>query len=293
MRALVCSGGGARGAYQAGVIYHLLHERGIRYDIITGTSVGALNGSFLSMHKAGEEAEAATALRELWHGIEPAKVHRLWYRGILGKIPAAWKLSVFNTAPLQKLVLSTLDLERVKTSGKLLRVGAVSLHSGERRVWTEQDPEIALAVLASSAFPVFYPPIEIGGELFTDDGVRENTPCEEAIKAGATHLDIVQCGIPGAGGTLKKKNAINVAARCLSAQSDENAIWDIRAIDLYTALIRAGTDVPGKRIITTNRIWPSRGLGLENSLDFTNEKARVNWLHGLADAQGKSWDIPR
>lgn len=61
MKALVLSGGGGKGSYQAGAIKYLLGERRENYDIITGTSVGALNGSFLSMYSTGKEIEPANS----------------------------------------------------------------------------------------------------------------------------------------------------------------------------------------------------------------------------------------
>ncbi len=290
MRALVLSGGGSRGAYQAGVVWHLLRDLRIEYDIIAGASVGALNGSFLAMYAPGETLGAAEGLRDLWFGISDKKVHKLWYGGLLGKLPALWKPSVFSSAPLRELVQGTLVPERMRASGKRLRVGAVSLESGARRVWSEQDDDIVQAVLASSAFPVFLEPVRVGGELYTDDGVREATPCEEAIQAGADHLDIVMCSAPGVYGKLGRPTALHIAKQCLAAQSEEVSKWDLKVIALYNALIRAGDPVArGKRVITANVIWPNQSLELDSSLDFTNTKARVNWARGVAEAQVKDW----
>lgn len=290
-RALVLSGGGSRGAYQAGVVYHLLAEKGFQYDIITGTSVGALNGAFLAMFAKGQEKEAAEGLKKIWCEISDKKVYKYWYKGILWLLPLLWKPSVYNTQPLADFVSGMIDIEKLKTSGKELRVGAVSLYSGERQVWTQDHPDIAKVVLASSSFPVFLEPIQIGEDLFTDDGVREQTPCEEAIKTGATHLDIVECSGPGVQGTIKKKNAINVALRSLTSQIAEIQKGDIKAIELYNALIEAGSyKAVGKRIITNNRIFPRGNLNLESPLDFDTKKAIENFQLGLEEARTKIWE---
>ncbi len=58
MRALVLSGGGAKGAYEVGALKYLLLDKETQYDIICGVSVGALNASFLSMYPLGQEKVA-------------------------------------------------------------------------------------------------------------------------------------------------------------------------------------------------------------------------------------------
>src|SRR5690606_13501467 len=111
-----------------------------------------------------------------------------WYKGVAGTyLPFLWKGSLFHTKPLQKLVRGTLDLERVKGSGKQLRVGAVSLERRDRRVWDQNSPLIAEAVLASAAFPPVFEPIPIEGDWYVDDGVQETMMIKDAIDAGATH----------------------------------------------------------------------------------------------------------
>lgn len=287
MRALPLSGGGARGAYQAGVAYHLLAERGFEYDIITGTSVGALNGAFLAMYPRGQGAKAAADLKALWWDIADAKVWRHWGAR---RLAALWRPSVYRTSPLQALVRDVLDPARLRSSGKRLRVGAVSLKTGKRRVWTEADPHIREAVLASSSFPVFFEPIQVDGEWYTDDGLRENTPANAAIKLGADSLHVVQCGRPGVGGGIGKLTALNVAKRAISVMGDEVSEGDLDKIDLYSELARLGSPLAaGKRPITMDRIWPSRGLDLESSLDFRTEKARKSWQLGLEDARRAVW----
>ncbi len=287
MRALVLSGGGSRGAYQAGVIFHLLAERGVEYDVITGTSVGALNGAFLAMYGHGEGKRAAEDLKALWWAISDRKVWRHWGAR---RLAALWRPSVYRTSPLQTLVREVLDTDRLKASGKLLRIGAVSLTTGKRRVWTERDPHIREAVLASSSFPVFFEPINVGGEWYTDDGLRENTPANAAIKLGADSLHVVQCGAPGIGGGIGKLTALNVAKRALAVLGDEVGEGDLDKVDLYSELARLGSPLAaGKREIAMDRIYPSRGLRLNSSLDFDTERARANWQLGLDDARKAVW----
>jgi len=298
--ALTLSGGGSKGAYQAGVIYNLLAERKIHYDIIAGTSVGALNALLLSMFPEGEEVAAAEALKDIWYGVSTDKVHKLWYKGFLGYAAALWKPSVFDTAPLKDLVESLADLGKIRSSGKKLRVVAVSLNTGEAKVWTEQDDDIVQAVLASASYPIFLEPVKIGNELYTDGGLREVTPTGAAIRAGATHLDIIQCQIPGSSShTGTNINTLEVGKQCLSVLMDEVAVWDLKAIDMYNALLRSGMDLSeykfidlsDKKIVTTNLIYPQVPL-VKNSLDFDPETMRKAFEIGLEHARSKNWVVP-
>lgn len=299
-RALPLSGGGSKGAYQAGVIYNLLAERRIQYDILSGTSVGALNALLLAMYPHGQEVEAAEALKDIWYNVSTGKVHKLWYKGFLGYLSALWQPSVFNTEPLENLVESMADVSRIRSSGKKLRVVGVSLNTGEMKVWTEQDDDIVQGVLASASYPLFLEPVKIGDQIFTDGGLREVTPTGAAIKAGATHLDIVQCQRPG---SSKHKGiditTIEVGKQSLSIMMDEVAVWDIKAIDFYNAIIKSGIDVSefknikldGKRFITTNLIYPEVNL-VDNALDFSPDIMRKAFEIGLEHSRSRNWDIP-
>ena len=188
MKALVLSGGGAKGAFQAGVLRTLLKEQRKHYDIICGVSVGALNGSLLSMYPRGKEFESFLALRAMWDTISTPKVYRHWIP--FSYLQSPFKPSVYNSKPLQKLVRENLDVDTLRASGKRLLVGAVSLDTGEYTLFTEKDDDIIDGVLASSSFPVMLLPVKARGELWTDGGVRNVTPLQAAIDLGATDIGI-------------------------------------------------------------------------------------------------------
>lgn len=104
MRALVLSGGGAKGAYQAGAIRHLLGDLGIHYDGFCGSSVGAINAAHLAQFSAGNALDAATSLLQLRERINTARVYRKRYGGALWHLPALWKPSVYDSSPLQRSI---------------------------------------------------------------------------------------------------------------------------------------------------------------------------------------------
>src|SRR5438874_310046 len=146
MRALVLGGGGVKGAYQVGALRKWLGEDGIDYDILWGISVGAINCAFLAQQKKGEPKGAHEKLDELWRRVDDSKIKRWW----LGWwFAALWQRSVYDSQPLQKWIAD--ELRAGDIDGRLLRIVTVSWNSGESRVITEKDADLAKWVAASSA----------------------------------------------------------------------------------------------------------------------------------------------
>lgn len=274
MRALVLSGGGARGAYQVGAIKHLLGDLHINYDVFCGISVGALNASYLSMFPAGHEQDAIAGLAAVWSGVDNDRIFKNWCP--FGKLSLLWKPSIYDSQPLQDLVSSILDRQLLSSSNKILRVGAVSLNTNEYRVWSEKDPDIVKAVIASSAFPAMFKPVEIDGQMWTDGGVREVTPLREAINLGATTIDVVTCS-PSHETTIrtdKKLNVVDVVPRVIEAMSAEIVSNDLMSCE----------DLVDIRILS-----PSRTL-LNNPLDFDPTKIEENMKLGYEEALNLDWE---
>jgi NTE family protein len=193
-RALVLSGGGSKGAFEVGVLQRLMGDEQADYDLLCGTSVGAINAAYIAQTPLGQPREAAARLRALWDTVTTGKVHRGWFP--FGKLAAFFKTSVYDSQPLHEWIRSGLDAAAVRASGRRLRVVSVSFGSGETFVANEQTPDLAEWVIASSAFPVMLTPASIGGDLWTDGGLRTVTPLGEAIRAGADDIDVVLSSDP-------------------------------------------------------------------------------------------------
>jgi NTE family protein len=298
MKALVLGGGGAKGAYQVGALRHLLRDAATQYPIVTGTSVGALNGAYLAMFPLGQEPDAYDGLDRLWRGVNDRKVWRPWYHGLLWMAPVMlprWlggRQSVYSTAPLRELVREHFDPAAVTRSGRILRIGAVDLGTGKRHTWSEQDTdELEKAVLASSSFPFFFEPVRDGPHLFTDDGVREITPVECAIRAGATDIDVISTNPePLDGGFDVESNGRDLGQRILDTMSAEIEHWDIKATELYNALVLAGK-CPDRKLVRLRVLRPDKDL-LKDALDFDPDKIRDNMELGYAHARDDSrWRV--
>lgn len=239
MRALVLSGGGSKGAFQIGVLKRWMGDEGLDYDIMCGVSVGALNIAGLSHSPYGEPQAAIKWLEDFWmkHVTGTESIYKRWFP--FGRLHSLWEKSVYNSRPLMKLVREHLDLSKVKTSGRRLAVGAVCLNTGEHAFGTEEDPNFAEWVLASSSFPVFLTPIEIDGKLWSDGGIVNITPLAKAIEMGATEIDVIICSDPWLDNkwNVAKQSAVpNQIIRTLSLMSDQIAKNDIELTGLKNEL---------------------------------------------------------
>ena len=236
MRGLVLAGGGSHGTYEVGVLKRWILEEGRDYEILCGISVGALNTAILSQFKLGLSAQAYSKLSDVWDRVSTSKVRKWWFGWYLASL---WKSSIYNSGPLEAWVRQELDEEAIRLSGKQLRIGAVSWESGRYKVVDQTSSHLPEWVLASASFPVFFKPIMIDGEEWADGGLRNIAPLGEAIRAGATEIDVVLTG-PGEAGkwpTRSKKVAAR-ACRALEIVMSEILEGDLKEAGLKNDLAK-------------------------------------------------------
>ena len=191
---LVLQGGGALGAYQAGV-YQALHEAGIEPDWVIGTSIGAINGALI----AGNTAEARVdRLREFWKRVEHASPYAsaaIMAYGIraffVPRLPAFGgvhapvgldRASYYSTAPLRETLAELVSLECLNAKHMRLTVGAVNVRTGAMRYFDSRERALGIDhVMASGALPPAFPAVRIDGEPYWDGGVYSNTPIEAVL----------------------------------------------------------------------------------------------------------------
>lgn len=208
MKVLVLSGGGAKGAFQAGVV-KALTEKGHRWDAIAGVSVGSINGSFLAQFRKEDQAEAADKLVEFWNQMKgDGDVFKRWFP--FGKLHSLWTGGFYNTSPLLERLKKDLDPNKLANSGVRLLIGAVCLESGEYRYVEGTHPNIHEWVMASSAFPVAFPPVLLDGKHWVDGGVRDTTPISDTLQLNPESIDVVLCGALDSPGTFPAKDSTNV-----------------------------------------------------------------------------------
>ena len=224
--ALVLSGGGARAAYQVGLLRYLRRAfPDFRFQIITGTSAGAINAAYVAGH-AGTMAEASAGLADLWSNLTFDQVYRVDARA-LGKSVVRWGTrllsggheivarakGLLDTAPLRTLlssVMATVSGELVGIGenvdhGRLSALALTTLNwaTGQTVTWT-QGRDIATwdsaqrrtakarigidHVMASAALPLLFPAVRIGSSWYGDGGVRLLAPLAPAIHLGADRI---------------------------------------------------------------------------------------------------------
>ncbi len=201
---LVFQGGGALGAYQAGV-YEALHEVGIEPDWVIGTSIGAINASLIAGNTPENRLER---LRDFWARVEHNPILEAmagvpwagnmlpnWATmtsGIAGFFkpnPLAFlgqtirlapdAAGYYSTQPLEKTLGELVDFSLVKSNAPRLTVGAANISTGNMHYFDSRDTELtARHVMASGALPPAFPAVRIDGELYWDGGILSNTPVE-------------------------------------------------------------------------------------------------------------------
>ncbi|TMB38401.1 MAG: hypothetical protein E6J58_09160 [Deltaproteobacteria bacterium] len=247
----------------------------VDYDLLCGTSVGAINAAYVAQTPLGKPREAAAKLRALWDTVTTDKVHRAWFP--FGKIASFFKTSVYDSAPLHGWIRSGLDAAAVRASGRRLRIVSVSFGTGETFVANEQTADLAEWVIASSAFPVMLTPASIGGDLWTDGGLRTVTPLGEAIRAGADDIDVVLSSDPFAKSPFEVKDAHAIPQlllRSIDIMNGEVSRADLRIAGLKNDLSELRREYRKVRI---RLFQPTQPLPFD-SLDFDpgNLKAMID-----------------
>jgi NTE family protein len=219
--AMILSGGGARGAYEVGVLWYIYDDlarmRGAppRLDILCGTSVGAINACYLAAHLA-DPVLGMRRLVHLWSELQITRVLGFGAKQMIG-LPRLLigggpeGTGLFDVTPMAELVqreISWRALARTlrKKQLRALTVSTTEVSNGRTVVFMQTAPDVDIPqtapprtlfradkigphhALASAAIPMLFPPVKIEGELYLDGGLRQNTPIAPALRLGATHI---------------------------------------------------------------------------------------------------------
>ncbi|MBI1747521.1 MAG: patatin-like phospholipase family protein [Acidobacteria bacterium] len=186
---LVLSGGGSRGAMEAG-FYRALVEVGVKIDRVIGASVGAVNGAFIA---AGASPER---LWRLWEGISFGDLFTfnwplLW--------PRRAESSFYTNKRFRHFLEEHLPVYRFEDLRIPLVIVSTDLQKGESMPITQGN--LIEAVLASTAIPGLLPPVLYDGRQLVDGGLVDNLPIDLAMEEDADMILAMRCGcekkIPG------------------------------------------------------------------------------------------------
>ncbi|WP_454629356.1 patatin-like phospholipase family protein [Bradyrhizobium cenepequi] len=207
--ALVLQGGGALGAYQAGV-YQALHEANIEPDWICGVSIGAINSAIIAGNPPERRLERLQTFwdritgRKIWHYTPDGDIFRRarnftssFMTTALGQpgffaphntnpwfSPAGARTatSYYDTAPLRESLLELVDFDRINSKKMRFAVGAVNVLSGNFIYFDNAHDEIIPEhIMASGALPPALPMVKVGTDHFWDGGIVSNTPLQHLL----------------------------------------------------------------------------------------------------------------
>jgi NTE family protein len=186
--AFVLAGGASLGAIQVGML-HALYERGIKPDVIVGTSAGALNAAFVASRP--QTVATADELGQIWRELRRGQVFPLNpLTGLLGFLGARDHL--VPQAGLRRIIADHIECERLEQMPIPMHVVAVDVISGEELLLSRGP--VVEAILASAAIPAVLPPVEWEGRTLMDGGVANNTPISQAVALGASRIYVLPSG---------------------------------------------------------------------------------------------------
>src|SRR5262245_18910539 len=229
--ALVLSGGGARGAYEAGILHYLRTmlpqpHRDRQFDIHSGASVGAINTCFM-VATADDPDFQGREIRSLWEKVRQENIYSRNLKALFGFITKSSKgvlvkflkrdfqdtphfPGFLDTAPFIPFISEIIPWKRITSNIRKGFVQAVSIvttnvFTGRLELFIEKNPSLAysgdhiahftriqpLHAVASAAIPVIFPTVLINGYAYTDGGLRLNTPLSPAIHLGADAILVI------------------------------------------------------------------------------------------------------
>src|SRR4051794_2966966 len=227
---LILSGGGARAAYQAGVLRGIARILGrgaaAPFPIISGTSAGAINAATLAVHADDFRLGVARLLR-WWRGVSVESIYRADLRSLsshgfrfLGSLVGAVRApggaaAMFDNAPLANTIAREIDLtrlDRMIKQGALraLAVNATSYATGQAVTFFQGGMSVATwkrtrrrgerctlgveHLMASTAIPFIFPAVRLRDDWYMDGSVRQITPLSPALHLGARRLVVIAVG---------------------------------------------------------------------------------------------------
>ena len=238
--AIALEGGGAKGAYEVGV-WQALEEAGIKYNAVSGTSVGALNGAMMVMRDMEGAVKAWKDIRlsdviDL-EGDQEENLHKvlngeLDLSDIHELIPQALDIirnRGLDVAPLRAWVHEVADEKKIKASDVEFFVSTVSLTDRkglEIKVNDLPEEEICDMLLASAYHPSFRLE-KLGGKYYADGGFVDTLPLHVLVEHG--YKDIIAVRIPGHGVERRFRMPEDVNVTLISTNSDLGGVLNFDA----------------------------------------------------------------
>lgn len=284
--ALILSGGGARGAYQVGVLKavgEILQSKKMDnpFDILSGVSAGAINTVSLACSK-DDFNTSINKMIYLWSRIKPSQVFNVQLLSV-GKLTQIFRSqnsfnAILSTDPLKETLNKYIDFKQIDKNIKLKKFEtviltannyntncAVSFYDTNAKLnknqthWPDsrrrpQETDLRVEhVLASAAIPLLFPPVEIDGFKYGDGCVRNNTPCSPSLRMGAEKLFVV--GVRTQKVIEKSKAQTKLKAAEDSTLNDDHNVTMLKIINtLLNAIMLDSVEQDVHRILKINEL---------------------------------------
>ena len=251
MRGLCLSGGGSKCAWQAGALValaedaerrakdqygkdYLRHAKSWDWAELSAVSGGAINAAKLGQFPLGRSREGAERLADMWRKLRNRDVKQgSAFAGLVG-MALGTRTSVYRQRDrLGAMLRREVDLAKLRTSGRRVRVGAVSWRTSEYVSRDQKNDDFVDWVLASSAVPVLFEPVFIGGERYMDGGARPDGPLRELCQSELDQITVVATRSSGPD-DFKPDGAVDDIGRLIEIVANVLSDTDSGDVDVHT-----------------------------------------------------------
>ena len=237
-KALAMSGGGSKGAYEAGALYGLImndpDKTKYEYDVVTGVSAGSINTGAISLFKPGDEVNMVQFLSDTWAGVNDGQVYKQWSPfGILTGLFS--ESGIFDDSPATAFLKSVFEQFGYEIHRRVA-ISCVDVVSGAYTVFNETVSDPVKAIVSSSSLPALFPTqIWDDGVVCMDGGTVWNTNlgsaiqrCQEIVDDDSQiTIDVIVCQDYEISVWNDQGNAFNSFQRFTDIQSHYRDISDV------------------------------------------------------------------
>lgn len=304
---LALQGGGAHGAYTAGVLDALLEDGSLDIEAASGASAGALNAAVLACGIArGGAGGARQALRAFWRDVARS-ANPFGLPGAGGSLarfnaggPAwawwnawmqAWSPYQFNPTnlnPLRDVVAAYVDEAVLRDGPVKVLVTATSVRTGQAHLFQGGDLSLD-ALMASTCLPTLFRAVEIGGEAFWDGGYSGN-PSLWPLVYHARALDVLLVQIDPLLRADTPTTAAQIADRLNEITFNTPLVAEMRAISFVQRLVQEGRLPRRYKALRMHRIAADDALApLDLSSKYNNDANLIDALWAIGQDSAKAW----
>jgi predicted acylesterase/phospholipase RssA len=269
-------GGGSKGAYEAGVLFVFTNTTSgpdVKYNAISGISIGAINAGLVSNYPMGQESAMAQNMVSRWTSLNgSSSVYKEWPGGLIDGL--LFQAGLLNNAPAIELSQTWISGPRQRN----ITVGSTNLDLGLFQTFNESvGLGIIDAITASGSIPIFFPPHQFEGYSWVDGGVVCNLDvfsavqrCLDVTNEENITVDLFLDDYTGPLGNYTKFKTLDVLQRAFDIRGLDSSVWFI-----YNAMI-AYPKVHFRYVVA-----PSQPMS--TPLNFTKENIEFNLNLGYKD----------